>query len=99
MPTWILDQFIKEWAVIKQAPITFATLFLLALGLAFLIARWLYKEALSRKDDLIEDLRKKPPVPTDNTNKESEQSTRLLKDGNARLLREKAAAEEATTQA
>jgi hypothetical protein len=59
MPTWILDIFIKEWAVIKQAPVTFIALSVLAFGLAFLLARWLYQDGLTRKNDLIADLRQK----------------------------------------
>src|SRR6266478_435990 len=58
-PTWILDQLLKEWPVIKQAPLTLVVIFLLAFGLAYLFCRWLYQDAIKRKDDLIADLGKK----------------------------------------
>ena len=45
--------------MIKQAPLTLVVIFLLAFGLAYLFCRWLYQDAIKRKDDLIADLGKK----------------------------------------
>jgi hypothetical protein len=56
---WLLEQLAKEWAVIKQAPISFAIVCLLFLLLAFLAARWMYQERITNRDDLIGYYREK----------------------------------------
>lgn len=45
--------------MIKQAPLTFAVICILGLIAAYFLVDYLRREALSRKDDLIADLRKK----------------------------------------
>ena len=100
MPTWILDQFLKEWPVIKQAPLTLVFIMLLSFGLAFLFLRWLYQDVIKRKDDLIADLGKKPKQGgPDEAIKEYEQNTKQLRDDNARLVREKEEASRVAAQA
>jgi hypothetical protein len=57
--TWILDYLLKEWAVIKQAPYSFFAIIILCFVLAFLLARWFYRETLSNKNELIAELEKR----------------------------------------
>src|SRR5689334_12156137 len=58
-PTWILDQLVKEWAVIKQAPLSFLIAFFLSNVLLYLFHRWIYREQFKHKDDLIASYREK----------------------------------------
>jgi hypothetical protein len=50
---WPLEQLLKEWDVIKQAPLSFIIIFLLCMALAYFFMRYMYGETLSRKDELI----------------------------------------------
>lgn len=56
---WPLDELVKEWPMIKQAPLSFAIVCVLALLLAFLFSKYLYQERLKHKDDLLGSLQKK----------------------------------------
>jgi hypothetical protein len=50
---WPLEQLLKEWDVIKQAPLSFFIVLALCMMLAYFFMRYMYKEALSQKDDVI----------------------------------------------
>lgn len=78
----VIDYIGKEWATLSNAPLTFVTLFVLALGVAFVVSKLYYagrietlkekaevlKERLSAKDDQISEYRERLHlVPTDNT--------------------------------
>lgn len=56
---WPLEQLLKELDVIKQAPISFFIVLVLCVALAYCLMRWMYKDALSRKDELIAVYREK----------------------------------------
>jgi hypothetical protein len=56
---WPLEQLLKEWDVIKQAPLTFILAFILLLVLAYVFMRWLYQDNLARKDELIASLKER----------------------------------------
>jgi hypothetical protein len=56
---WPLEQLVKEWAVIKQAPLSFFIVLFLCMALAFFVVRWIYRDHIARKDDIISDLQKK----------------------------------------
>ena len=56
---WLLEQLTKGWPLIKQAPLLFFIIFAISLALAFLLVRWLYRDHLARKDEIISDLQKK----------------------------------------
>ncbi len=65
----------KEWEVLRQAPMAFVLLFVLAVGAAFVFARWSYvrqietlNERLRAKDDQLVDYRERLHLaPTDQT--------------------------------
>ena len=54
---WLVDQLAKEWAVIKQAPLSFVIVFALSLISAFLVMKYFYSESLQHKYELIASLR------------------------------------------
>jgi uncharacterized membrane protein len=41
---WLIDQLAKEWAVIKEAPISFFLVCALSVLLAFFIVRWIIRK-------------------------------------------------------
>src|SRR5882672_7293992 len=57
--SWLIDQLAKEWAVIKQAPLSFVIILILSLTLAFLFMKYLFGESLRNKNELIASLRGK----------------------------------------
>ncbi|MDX6528957.1 MAG: hypothetical protein QOH41_1247 [Blastocatellia bacterium] len=57
--TWLIDQLAKEWAVIKQAPLSFVIISTLAVVLAFTLVKYIFQERLRHKDDLINSLERK----------------------------------------
>ena len=63
---WLIDQLAKEWAVIKQTPIAFIFVCVLSLLIAFFFVRWMYKERLDARDDLIGYYREKLGLLPDN---------------------------------
>lgn len=56
---WLIEQLLKEWAVIKQAPLSFLIMLVLCLLLAYLLLKYIYGERLEHKDDIIESLNAK----------------------------------------
>jgi hypothetical protein len=50
---WFLEQLAKEWAVIKQAPLSFLIICGLCLLASFFFVRWVYHERLQAKDDML----------------------------------------------
>lgn len=82
--TWLLDQLAKEWAVIKQAPLSFAIISALAFLLAFVLNRLLFKERLSQKDELLEGHKEKQSL-KDGKIQEHEQTINRLREERSTL--------------
>lgn len=53
---WPIEQLAKEWAVIKQAPLSFVLVFLLCLVVAFFVLKYFYDESIRHKNELIASL-------------------------------------------
>jgi hypothetical protein len=57
--TWLLEQLAKEWAVVKNAPISFAIIVILSLAFGYILVRYIYKERLESKDEMLDYYREK----------------------------------------
>jgi hypothetical protein len=56
---WFLERVAKEWPMIKAAPLTFILVFIVLATAIFIVVRWLFRERLQHKDDLIASYREK----------------------------------------
>jgi hypothetical protein len=59
-----ISLLIREWGVIKQAPVTFVLILVLSLTVAFSLSQFLFSHIVAEKDATIEELQDRPPERT-----------------------------------
>jgi hypothetical protein len=60
-----ISLLVREWGVIKQAPVTFALILIFSLGIAFSLSQFLFSHIVAEKDATIQELENRPTERTE----------------------------------